>query len=138
MRTITLFDYGDKVSPTAVWVALQAIEDCAEDVQKHIEQAKKGVGVITDVYITQGRVKYSVEWRTPIAPNYVAWFEEDELRSAMVEETFELIPFDAYRNDWRSTNREYEKQLREDLKKSLDKSLRKLIANKIVIHKGNR
>lgn len=131
MRTITLFDYGDKVSPTPVWVALHALENIEPDIAEKILQAKEGVGVVTDANITQGKVVYSIEWRSPMRPDYNAWFSEDEVRPAEEQEDFAYIPFDEYRNDWRSVNKPGAVNFRNDMINALKKEINKTIIKAI-------
>ena len=131
MRIITLFDYGDKVSPTPDWVALRADEDSPSEMAEMKNQAENGVGVITGATITQGKVMYSVEWRTRIAPDYMAWFAEEELRSADEPADFSSIPFDKYRDDWRSENTKSKKEFRQQLRDEIQQHLKKMMEEAI-------
>lgn len=120
MKNLILYEYGDKVSLTPAYVAMRAIEESEEDVERHILEAKDAVGVIVGITFHGDIFYYSIKWvRGFHHPSVCAWFRGFEVCSQGAKFDWTQIPFDEYRSDPCSenniSNKQFRKQITEEI-----------------------
>lgn len=131
MKNLILYEIGDKVSLTPAYVAMRAIEESEEDVERHILEAKDAIGVVVDITFNGDNFHYSIKWiQGHYHPSVCAWFYDFEVCSPEAKFDWTQIPFDEYRSNPYSTNhishKQFRKQVTEEIKISIQQKLLQL------------
>lgn len=125
MKKINVFEIGDVVRLSPVWVALNTVKSNAKAPAPF---AKHTRGVITDVVMRGDLVpRYSVAWKGLVKPNQVAWFKHEELCPINVKIDWDNIPWDKYAEDVRSVNNrrnmEFMREMGAEIKAAIERSI---------------